>query len=38
MAKALGEATIQKQLEGVIKNANDMIKASNAAVNKLKSV
>ncbi len=38
MAKALGEATIQKQLEGVIKNANDMIKASNTAISKLKSV
>ena len=38
MAKALGEASIQKQLETVIKDANEMIKASNTAINKLKSV
>jgi|SRR3990172_8684495 len=38
MAKALGEASIQSQLEKVIKDANEMIKASTAAVAKLKSV
>jgi len=38
MAKALGEATIQKQLETIIKNANEMIKLSNQAINKLKSI
>ena len=38
MAKALGEASIKSQLEKVIKDANEMIKASNAAVTKLKSV
>jgi len=38
MAKALGEASIQKQLESVIKDANEMIKASNVAITKLKSI
>lgn len=38
MAKSLGEATIQKQLEDVKKQANEMIKTCNSSISKLKSV
>lgn len=38
MAKALGEAGIQKSLENVIKDANGGIKQCEAAISKLKSI
>lgn len=38
MAKALGDAGIQKNLESVLKEANNMIKVCNTAIAKLKSV
>ena len=38
MAKAMGETGIQKSLEDTKKEANDMIKLSNAAITKLKSI
>lgn len=38
MAKALGDAGIQKQLDTILKDANSMIKVCNTAITKLKSV
>lgn len=38
MAKSLGEAGIEKSLNQIKKDANDMIKLCNSAISKLKSI